>query len=88
MNFEWFLDEVVLALRDAASRSSVDDFLVLFGVGVLIWVYFGLVPKLEVPLKLAALPFLGRGLPRIRSRRLGGRAVGGRGSCRYRASPK
>ena len=30
----------------------------LHGVGVPNWVYFGLIPKLEVPLKLAALPFL------------------------------
>ena len=30
----------------------------LFGVGVPSWVYFGLTPKLEVPLKLAALPFM------------------------------
>ena len=46
--------------------------------------YLGLMLLLEVPLKLAAL--LGRGLLRIRSRRLGGRAVGGTGSSRlYRA---
>ena len=30
----------------------------LFGVGMPSWDYFGLIPKLEVPLKLAALPFL------------------------------
>ena len=29
-----------------------------FGVGVLNWVYIGLIPKLVFPLKLAALPFL------------------------------
>ena len=40
-----------------------------------------------VLLPLAALPFLGRGMLRIRGRRLGGRAVGGRGSSRlYGAS--
>ena len=49
--------EVVLALGDAASRSSVDDF-GLFGVGVLRLVYFGLILRLVVPLRLAALPFL------------------------------
>ena len=50
----------------------------LSGVGVLRRVYFGLILKLEVPLK---------GLLRIRSRRLGGKAVGGRGSSRlYRVS--
>ena len=38
-------------------------------------------------LLLAALPFLGRGLLRIRSRRLGGRAAGGTSSSRlYRVS--
>ena len=58
----------------------------LFGVRVLRRVYFGPILKPEDPLKLAVLPFLGRGLLRIRSRRLGGRAVGSRGSSRsYRA---
>ena len=49
--------DVVLALRDAVSRSAVDDFW-LFGVGVLRRVYFGLILLPEVLLKLAALPFL------------------------------
>ena len=40
-----------------------------------------------VPLPLAALPFLGRGMLRIRRRRLGGRAVGSRGAGRlYRVN--
>ena len=40
-----------------------------------------------VPLKLAVLPFLVEVCLRIRDRRVGGRAVGGRGSGRlYRAS--
>ena len=59
----------------------------LFGVVVLRRVYFWLILKLEVLLLLAALPFLGRGLLRIRSRRLGGRAAGGTVSGRlYRVS--
>ena len=50
-------EDVVLALRDAVSRSSVEVF-VSFGVGILRRVYFGPILKLEVLLKLAALPFL------------------------------
>ena len=43
-----------------------------------------LILRLVAPLCLAALLFLlDRGLPRIRSRRLGGRAVGGSGFCRF-----
>ena len=39
-----------------------------------------------VPLPARSSAFIGRGLLRIRRRRFGGRAVGGRGSCRlYRA---
>ena len=41
--------------------------------------YLGRTVGPVVPLQLAALPFLGRGLLRIRSRCLGGRAVGGTG---------
>ena len=48
--------EVVLAPRGAVSRFSVDVF-GLFGVGMLRRVYFGPILKLEVLLKLAALPF-------------------------------
>ena len=51
------------------------------------WAFLGHDVGLVVPLQLAAPAFLGRGLLRIRSRCLGGRAVGGRGSSRfYRAS--
>ena len=53
-----------------------------FGVKMLRQVYLGLMLLLEVLLLLAALAFLGRGLLRIRSRRPGGRAVGGTGSSR------
>ena len=51
-------EEVVLALGDAVSGSSVDDFLVLFGVAVLRLVYFVLILLLVALLLLAALPFL------------------------------
>ena len=69
------LEEVVLALRDAASSSGAE--LGLFRA------YF----KGGGPTEAGSSAFLGRGLLRIRSRRLGGRAVGGRGSSRlYRVS--
>ena len=50
-------EEVVLALRDAASRSSVDDFWSVWSRNAEFG-FFGLIPMLEVPLLLAALPFL------------------------------
>ena len=50
-------DDVVLALRDAASRSAVMTF-GLFGVVMRRQVYFGLMLLLGVLLLLAALPFL------------------------------
>ena len=53
-----------------------------FGVRMLRLVYLGHMLLLEVLLLLAALLFLEEGLLRIRSRRLGGRAVGGTGSSR------
>ena len=46
------------------------------------WVYFGLILKAGGPPEAGSSAFLGRGLLRIRSRRLGGRAVGGRGSSK------
>ena len=55
----------------------------LFGVGALRRGSFGLILEPVVPLMLAVLPFLVEGC----NRRLGGRAVGSRGSSRlYRAS--
>ena len=50
-------EDVVLSLRDAVSRSSVDDFW-SYGVVVLRQVCFEPMLLLEVRLKLAALPFL------------------------------
>ena len=79
--------EVVLTLRDAASRSSVDDFWSTWSrhaeAGL-----FRAYSRAGAPTEAVSAAFLGRGLLRIRSRRrLGGRAVGGRGSGRlYRAS--
>ena len=59
----------------------------LFGVGALRLVCFAVILRLVVFSEAGSAAFLGRGLLRIRSRRLGGRAVGGRGSGRlYRAS--
>ena len=78
--------EVVLALRDAASRSSVDDFWSTWSrhaeAGL-----FRAYSEAGGPTAAGSPAFLGRGLLRIRSRRLGGRAVGGRGSSRlYRVT--
>ena len=69
--------EVVLALGDAVSRSSVDAEAGLFRA----------YSKAGGPTEAGSATFLGGGLLRIRSRRVGGRAVGGRVLCRlYRAS--
>ena len=79
-------DEIVLALGDAASRSSVDDFWSIWSRSAeegLFRAYF----QAGGPTVAGSSAFLGRGLLRIRSRRLGGRAVGGRGSSKlYRVS--
>ena len=59
----------------------------LLGVVTLRRVNFGLTQKAGGPIDAESAAFLGRGLLRIRSRRLGGGAVGGRGSGRlYRSS--
>ena len=73
--------DVGLALLDAASRSAVDDFWA-------IWCksaeegFFRAYSKAGGPTEAGSATFFGRGLLRIRCRRLGGRAVGGRGSGR------
>ena len=79
-------DEVVRALRDAVTSSAVDDF----------WSFWsnnaeaGLFRAYTLaggPIAAGNSVFLGRGFLRIRSRRLGGQAVGGRSSSRlYRVS--
>ena len=78
--------EVVLALGDAVSRSSVEDFGSIWSrhaeAGL-----FRAYSRAGGPAEAGSAAFHGRGLLRIRSRRLGGRVVGGRGSGRlYRAS--
>ena len=79
-------NDVVLALRDAVSRSAVDDFWSILSSNA----EAGLFRAYSLaggPTVAGSSAFLGRGLLRIRSRRLGGRAVGGTGSSRlYRIS--
>ena len=55
--------EVVLSLRDAATRSAIDDFWSIWRK-MLRLVYFGLILLLGVLLLLATLPFLG-GVPYV-----------------------
>ena len=79
-------EEVVLALRNAVSRSSVDDFWSFWSRSAEAGLFRDF-SKAGGPTEAGSAAFLGRGLLRIRSRRLGGRAVGGRGSSwLYRAS--
>ena len=80
--------EVVLALRDAVSWSSVDDFWSVWSKSAEA-VLFRAYCRAGGPTAAGSLAFLGRGLLRIRSRCLGGRAVGGRrSSWLYRASKR
>ena len=77
--------EVVLALGDAVSRSSEDDFWSLWSRSAEAGL-FRAYSKAGGPTATGSPSFLGRGLLRI-SRCLRGRAVGGRGCGRlYRAS--
>ena len=73
--------DVVLALWDAVSRSCVDDFRTIWSKSVEAGL-FRAYSKAGGPTEAGSAAFLGRGLRRIRSRRLGGRAVGGTGSSR------
>ena len=79
-------EQVIHALRDAASRSSVDDFWTIWSKNA----EAGLLNAYTLaggPLAAGNSAFLGRGCLRIRNRRLGGQAVGGKGSNRlYRVS--
>ena len=78
--------DVVLALRDAASRSAVDDFWSIWSKNAEAGL-FRAYALAGGPIAAGSSAFLGRGLLRIRSRRLGGRAVGGMGSSKlYRIS--
>ena len=79
-------EEVVLAFRDAVSRSSVDDYWFTWSQSAEAGL-FRAYSKAGGPTEAGSAAFLGRGLLRIRNRRLGGRDVGGRGSGRlHRAS--
>ena len=79
-------DEVVGALRDAASRSAVDDFWSIWSQNAEACL-FRAYELAAGPTAAGRSAFLGRGLLRIRNRRLGGRAAGGSGSSRlYRVS--
>ena len=81
MSSRWFLKGVVLALRDAVSRSAVDDFWSIWSKNAEAGL-FRAYALAGGPIAAGSSAFLGRGLLRIRSRRLGGRAVGGTGSSR------
>ena len=74
--------EVVLALRDAASRSSVDYFWSAWSRHAVAGL-FRAYSKAGGPTEADSSAFLGRGLLRTRSRCLGGRAVSSRGSSRF-----
>ena len=76
-------EDVVLALRSAASRSSVDEFWSIWSRSAEAGAY----SRASGPTVAGSSAFLGRGLLRIRNRRLGGRAAGGTVSSRlYRVS--
>ena len=78
--------DVVLALRGAISRSAVDDFWAIWCKSAEEGL-FRAYSRAGGPTEAGSSAFLRRGLLPIRSRRLGGRAVGSRGSSRlYRAS--
>ena len=74
-------EEVVLALGDAVSRSSVDDFWSIWSSNAEAGL-FRAYSQAGGPTVAGSSAFLGRGLLRIRSRRLGGRAAGGTVSSR------
>ena len=78
--------DVVLALRNAVSRSAVDEFWTIWSRSAEEGL-FRAYSRAGGPTEAGSAAFLGRGLFRIRNRRLGGRAVGSRGSSwLYRAS--
>ena len=77
---------VVVALRDAVSRSPVDHFWSIWSENAEAGL-FGAYCRAGGPTAAGSLAFLGRSLLRICSRYLGGRAVGGRGCSKlYRAT--
>ena len=74
--------DVVLALRDAVSRSAVDDFWSIWSKSAEAGFLFRAYALAGGPTAAGSSAFLGRGRLRIRSRRLGGRASGGTRSSR------
>ena len=77
-------DEVVLALRDVASRSSVGDFLFIWSRSAELGL-FRAYSKAGGTTQAGSSAFFGSGLLRMQTS--GGRAVGGRGSSKlYRVS--
>ena len=74
-------EEVVLALRDAVSWSSVDDFWSIWRSNAEAGLFraYALTGGL---IAAGSSAFLGRGLLRVRNRCLGGRAAGGTSSSR------
>ena len=69
-------DDVVLALGDAVSRSAIDDFWSIWSKNAEAGL-FRAYALAGGPTVAGRSAFLGRGLLRIRNRRLGGRAAGG-----------
>ena len=79
-------DEVVRSLRDAATGTAIDDFWSIWSTNAEAGL-FRAYTLAGGPITGDSAVFLGRGSLRIRHRRLGGKAVGGRGSSRlYRVS--
>ena len=79
-------DEVVRSLRDDATRSAIDDFWSIWSKNAEAGL-FRAYTLARRPVAGDNSVFLGRGSLRIRHRRLGGKAVGGRSSSRlYRVS--
>ena len=88
MSLGWLLMRLCLLLGIRFSRSSVDDFWSLWSKSAELASFFrAYYPRTGGPTEADSAAFLGRGLVRIRSRRLGGRAVGGRGSSRLYFGP-
>ena len=81
VSWGWFLMMLYLLLADAVSRSSVDDFWSIWSCNAEAGL-FRAYTLAGGPTLAGRSAFLGRCLLRIRSRRLGGRVAGGRGSSR------
>ena len=82
MSLGWFLRRLLLLL---GMLSLVHLLMIfgLFGVGSAEAGLFRAYSKAGGPSEAGSAAFLGRGVLRIRNRRLGGRAVGSRGSSRF-----